>query len=136
MMQPETSEELFRAAAIASRNAHAPYSGFRVGAAVLAASGAVYVGVNVENIAYPLGTCAEASALAAARTAEGEGLEVRVVAVWAEHEEKGQIPCSPCGGCRQRILELGRRCTVAYFDAGLSLVERPAKELLPDAFSF
>jgi cytidine deaminase len=59
-----------------------------------------------------------------------------MVAVWAEHEDKGQVPCSPCGGCRQRILELGRRCTVAYFDANLSLVERSASELLPDAFSF
>ena len=82
-------------------NAYAPYSKFKVGAAIRAASGAVYLGVNVENAAYPEGTCAEAGAIAA-MVAAGETrlMEVAVIA-------DSPTPVAPCGGCRQKLAEFG-----------------------------
>ena len=83
-------------------NAHAPYSGFKVGAAIRAASGQVHAGCNVENAAYPQGTCAEAGAIAAMVAAgETEIVEVAVIA-----DSQGPVP--PCGGCRQKLAEFGR----------------------------
>jgi homotetrameric cytidine deaminase len=96
----ETPDLLLRAADAAMRRAHAPYSRFKVGAALRAPSGAVYTGANVENASYPEGQCAETSAIGAL-VAAGE-TEVAAVAVVAE---KLDI-CPPCGGCRQRLLEL------------------------------
>lgn len=92
-----------RDAAIAVReNAHAPYSNFKVGAAIRAASGTVYVGCNVENVAYPEGTCAEAGAIAAMCAAgEYEIAEVYVIAA-------SPSPVPPCGGCRQKLAEFGK----------------------------
>ena len=82
-------------------NAHAPYSGFGVGAAVRGVSGRVYVGCNVENASYPEGTCAETGAIAA-MVAAGE-TELTEVAIIAD----SPAPISPCGGCRQRLAEFG-----------------------------
>ncbi|MFQ1698978.1 cytidine deaminase [Loktanella agnita] len=83
-------------------NAHAPYSNFKVGAALRATSGAVYAGCNVENIAYPEGTCAEAGAIAA-MVAAGDN-EIAEIAVIADCPK----PISPCGGCRQKIAEFAK----------------------------
>jgi cytidine deaminase len=92
--------DLLEAARIARGSAHAPYSGYRVGAAVRTASGRVFAGCNVENAAYPLGTCAEAGAIAQMVAAgEREIAEVLVLA-------HGERLCTPCGGCRQRLAEL------------------------------
>ena len=92
---------LLDAARDVRENAYAPYSRFKVGAAVRSASGRVYVGCNVENVAYPEGTCAEAGAIAA-MVAAGETIltEVCVIADSAE-------PVPPCGGCRQKLAEFG-----------------------------
>ena len=91
--------ELFKAAMAARDNAYAPYSNFQVGAAIRSASGQVYQGCNVENVAYPEGTCAEAGAIAAMVAAgETEISEILVVA-------GGSFKISPCGGCRQKIAE-------------------------------
>ncbi len=92
-------QELFDAAITAMANAHAPYSNFPVGAAVRAASGAVYAGCNVENAAYPQGWCAEASAIAAMVTA-GEREIVEVLTVC-----QGELVGTCCGGCRQKLRE-------------------------------
>lgn len=93
---------ILKDAALAVRkNAHAPYSNFKVGAAIRAASGAIYAGCNVENVAYPEGTCAEAGAIAA-MVAAGE-TTLREVYVVAD----SPIPVSPCGGCRQKLAEFG-----------------------------
>ena len=93
--------ELFEAARQARERAYAPYSGFRVGAAVRGASGRVYAGCNVENAAYPEGTCAETAALAAMVLAgETRLLEACVVGA-------GPALATPCGGCRQRLREFG-----------------------------
>jgi xanthosine phosphorylase len=91
--------DLFDAALGAFGNAHAPYSGFRVGAAVRSASGAIFAGANVENASYPEGNCAETSAIAG-MVAAGERRIVEVAVLAA-----GERLCSPCGGCRQRLAE-------------------------------
>jgi cytidine deaminase len=111
-----------RAAAIAER-AYAPYSRFRVGAAVLARDGRVFEGVNVENAAYPLGVCAEKTALTRA-VADGYGPgDLEAIGVTA----------SPCGGCRQWFAEFGLD-RVTYASAGGEIVTRAPAELLPDTF--
>jgi cytidine deaminase len=118
-----TDGELYeRAVAIAER-AYAPYSGFNVGAAVLIRGGTVVEGVNVENASYPLGLCAEESALARA-IAEGHR---------PEDFEAIAITASPCGGCRQWLAEFGLQ-RVTYLSAGGELVTRTSAELLPDSF--
>lgn len=108
--------------------AYAPYSGFKVGAAVRGASGAIYAGCNVENVAYPEGTCAEAGAIAAMVAAgETEITEVCVIAGSAR-------PTPPCGGCRQKLAEFARGETpvlLATVD-GETLATTVA-ELLPGA---
>jgi xanthosine phosphorylase len=91
--------ELFDAALAALGHAHAPYSGFKVGAAVRGASGHIYAGANVENASFPEGNCAEASAIAA-MVAAGERRIVEALIVAA-----GERLCTPCGGCRQRLVE-------------------------------
>jgi cytidine deaminase len=93
--------DLRDAAMLVRKNAHAPYSGFRVGAALRGVSGAIYRGCNVENVAYPEGTCAEAGAIAAMVAAgETSFVEAYVVA-------GSPIPVTPCGGCRQKLAEFG-----------------------------
>ena len=110
-------------------NAHAPYSKFKVGAAVQAASGAVYVGCNVENVAYPEGTCAEAGAIAA-MVAAGE-TQIASVAVIAD----SPTPVSPCGGCRQKIAEFAAGDVVVTL-ATTDGIEKSmtVADLLPGAF--
>ncbi len=111
------------------RNAHAPYSNFKVGAAIRAASGTVYCGCNVENVAYPEGTCAEAGAIAA-MVAAGE-TEIAEVAVIADSPQ----PVSPCGGCRQKLAEFAAgdvKVTLATTDG--VLLSTTVGALLPGAF--
>lgn len=118
------------AAAAVFAHAYAPYSKFRVGAAIRGASGRVYAGCNVENVSYPEGTCAEAGAIAA-MVAAGE-TELTEVYVYA----KSPIPVSPCGGCRQRLAEFGGGdvpVTMGTTD-GKELV-MTLGELLPGAFN-
>ncbi|MEY8801763.1 cytidine deaminase [Leisingera sp. XS_AS12] len=119
-----------KAAATAVReNAHAPYSNFKVGAAIRSASGQVYVGCNVENVAYPEGTCAEAGAIAAMVAAgETELAEVYVIA-------DSPSPVPPCGGCRQKLREFGGNdvpVTLATVDGAEQTTSIGA--LLPGAF--
>ncbi|MFP4275042.1 MAG: cytidine deaminase [Paracoccaceae bacterium] len=111
------------------QRAYARYSGFQVGAALRGAAGAVHVGCNVENVAYPEGTCAEAGAIAA-MVAAGE-TAIEEVYVVADSPD----PVTPCGGCRQRIAEFARpevRVTMANLE-GREIVMTVA-ELLPGAF--
>ena len=118
-------------AALAARDrAHAPYSRFRVGAALLCERGIVHAGCNVENAAYPEGTCAEAGAVAALVLAGSRRIEAVVAAAG------GSAPCTPCGGCRQKIREFARPDTpVRMVDAsGSVLLECRLDELLPHAF--
>ncbi len=110
-------------------NAHAPYSNFKVGAAIRSANGTVYSGCNVENVAYPEGTCAEAGAIAAMVAAgEKELTEVYVVAGSPQ-------PVPPCGGCRQKLAEFGASdvvVTMATIDG--TELRTTIADLLPGAF--
>ena len=124
-------EDLFDAARAAREHAYAPYSKFSVGAAIRSASGKIYAGANVENVAYPLGNCAEASAIAAMITAgETRIVECLIVA-------GGKRLCTPCGGCRQRLAEFAppelpvHLCSPEAFRKTLTLAE-----LLPYGFEF
>lgn len=112
-----------RAAAIAAR-AYAPYSRFYVGAAVRTRDGRILEGVNVENASYPLGLCAEKATLARA-IAEGYGL--------GDLEAIG-ITASPCGGCRQWLVEL-RLERVVYARSDGQVVSTTPAALLPDSFA-
>ena len=111
-------------------NAHAPYSQFQVGAAVLDERGTVSVGCNMENAAYPLGTCAEAVALGA-MVASG-GRQVRAIVIVAG----GERLITPCGGCRQRIAELAAEGTIVYCasDTNDALEHMSVEDLLPNSF--
>lgn len=119
-----------RTAALAVRErAYAPYSGFKVGAAVQAASGTVYSGCNVENVAYPEGTCAEAGAIAA-MVAAGETALAQVYVVAGS-----PLPVTPCGGCRQKLAEFGAgdvQVTMATVDGSEQTMS--IADLLPGAF--
>jgi homotetrameric cytidine deaminase len=122
-------QALLAAADAVMRDAYAPYSQFRVGAALRSPSGAIHVGANVENAAYPQGQCAEASAIGA-MVAAGES-EISAVAVVAE---KLDI-CPPCGGCRQRLKEFAAPGTPVHLGRPGGLVETTTVgELLPLAF--
>ena len=107
MTSPEI-HELFQAALAAQANAHAPYSRYRVGAAVRSSSGRIYAGCNVENAAYPQGWCAETSAIAAMVTA-GERTIVAVATVC-----DGDMIGTCCGGCRQKLREFAALDTPIY----------------------
>jgi homotetrameric cytidine deaminase len=122
-------EALLALAEAAMRNAHAPYSRFRVGAALRGCGGGLFAGANVENAAYPQGQCAEASALGAL-VAAGE-TAVSAVAVVAEQEDF----CPPCGGCRQRLSELAGPGTPVHLGRpGGPRRTLTLAELLPHAF--
>jgi cytidine deaminase len=95
----DTITTLFDAARAVRARAHAPYSRFRVGAALIDETGAMHVGCNVENAAYPEGVCAETAAIAAMVAAGGK--RIRAIAVIGS----GPAMTTPCGGCRQRIRE-------------------------------
>lgn len=125
---PKVLEALLRAAAAARRHAHAPYSRFPVGAAVLA-RGRIHAGCNVENSAYPLCVCAERNAVAAAVAAGARRIDA-VAVVGGERK-----PSAPCGGCRQVLAEFcAADATVVYASAKGARVETTLGELLPQAF--
>jgi homotetrameric cytidine deaminase len=122
-------QALLAAADAVMRTAHAPYSQFKVGAALRTPSGAVHVGANVENVAYPQGQCAEASAIGVL-IAAGER-EISAVAVVAEKLDV----CPPCGGCRQRLSEFASAETPVYLGRpGGPVHATTLGELLPLAF--
>ena len=120
---------LLNAARDVRERAYAPYSKFKVGAAVRGASGRVYAGCNVENVAYPEGTCAEAGAIALmVASGETEIVEVAVIA-------GSPSPIPPCGGCRQKLAEFGRADTpVLLATTGGATLATTVGELLPGRF--
>ena len=121
-------EALVELAKKARAHAYAPYSGFAVGAAVLAADGRVFVGCNIENASYGLTNCAERTAIFSAVAAGAR--EIRALAVVAD----GALPCSPCGACRQVIAEFAvERIILANLKGSRRVVTK--EELLPFAFS-
>ena len=116
------------AARDASRNAYAPYSNFRVGAAILTEGGQIHAGCNVENASYGLAICAERNAAAAMAFANPGDREIRLVAVFSPDA----APCFPCGACRQVLREFGCKEVVVEEAAGLR--SYPFDEILPYSF--
>jgi cytidine deaminase len=122
-------EALFAAAKAARARAYAPYSRFSVGAAIRAPSGAIYAGCNVENAAYPQGSCAEAGAIAAMALAGEQRIEAILVV------GDGEGLCTPCGGCRQRIREFAGPATPIHIAGPEGVRARfTLAELLPHSF--
>lgn len=120
-------DDLIRQATEAREGAYAPYSRYKVGAAVLGESGRVFTGCNVENAVYPLVTCAERTAIVKA-ISEGER---NLVALAVVTENGG----SPCGSCRQTLREFAEDALVLIVDARGACHETSLSELLPDSFS-
>lgn len=120
---------LIDAATSVRENAYAPYSDFKVGAALMSGSGQVFVGCNVENAAYPEGTCAEAGAIAA-MVAAGEQVLTEIVVI-ADSPD----PVSPCGGCRQKLFEFaGPNARITMASVAGAKTTMAVADLLPGAF--
>ena len=123
----EDRQSLVELANEARKRAYAPYSDYRVGAALRTRSGRVFTGTNVENAAYPTSICAERTAAFKA-VSEGE-LEFEVIAVVTDNGG------SPCGSCRQVLAEFGLETVVLIADgSGKIIKETTVRALLPDAF--
>jgi cytidine deaminase len=117
------SKELYERAVAIAQHAYAPYSNYLVGAAVLTKDGKVYEGVNVENAAYPLGVCAEKSALVKAVSDGYKPGDIAAIGITA----------SPCGGCRQWLYEFGIP-EITFLSSAGELVTYSAADLLPDTW--
>jgi cytidine deaminase len=127
MLTDELRQDLIQRAIEARQWAYAPYSGYFVGAALLAESGRIYTGVNVENAAYPAGTCAERTAVFKA-ISEGERQFEAIAVVTANGG-------APCGSCRQVLAEFGLETVVVVADEnGRIVLETDVAGLLPGAF--
>jgi len=122
-------KKLVAAATKAMKNAHAPYSKFRVGSAILLTDGKMFSGCNVENASYGLTNCAERTAIFSAVAQLGPKIEIRAVAVTNDQ----RVPCSPCGACRQVIYEFGPDATI-FFQGASGPKQAHITELLPQGF--
>jgi cytidine deaminase len=122
-------ERLLRTARAAMKKAYAPYSRFRVGAALLTSRGKVFSGCNVENASYGMTNCAERTAIFSAVAELGPKLGIQAIAVVNDHG----VPCSPCGACRQVIYEFGPDAMV-FFQGAQGATQAHITELLPEGF--
>ena len=125
----DVSARLLRSAKKVMKNAHAPYSKFRVGAAILLSNGKIFSGCNVENASYGMTNCAERTAIFSAVAQLGPKIEIRAVSVV---NDQG-VPCSPCGACRQVIYEFGPDATI-FFQGANGPKQAHITELLPEGF--
>ena len=125
----DVSARLLRSAKKVMKNAHAPYSKFRVGAAILLSNGKIFSGCNVENASYGMTNCAERTAIFSAVAQAGPRIEIRAVSVV---NDQG-VPCSPCGACRQVIYEFGPDATI-FFQGAEGPKQAHITALLPEGF--
>jgi cytidine deaminase len=124
-------EDLRHRAIAAASNAYAPYSGFRVGSALLLEEGPIVTGCNVENGSYRLTTCAEQTAIATAVALHGPAIRIRAIVVVNLNNAASQ----PCGACRQTILEFSTSTTEVFYPAeDGTLAHTTMHDLLPSAF--
>lgn len=121
--------ELMNAAKLASEKAYAPYSDFRVGAALTTGAGSIYTGCNVENASYGLSICAERNAVAAMALASAGDRNVEAVAI----HSPGAAPCFPCGACRQVLREFGCKEVLVEEPDG-TVRSYSFDEMLPNSF--
>jgi len=121
--------ELFNAAKIAHKKSYSPYSKFKVGAAIMDNQGHIHMGCNVENAAYPIGCCAEQSAVSQMIVNGGTKIEEILII-----GKKGQA-CPPCGACRQIIFEHGYQHTQVHLETSPGqFITKSISDLLPEAF--
>lgn len=124
-------DQLIKKATQAINSAYAPYSGFKVGAALLTFPGEIFTGCNVENASYGLSMCAERNAIANAIIGSGQDtITIKAIAVANSHN----VACSPCGACRQVIWEFGQNAQV-IFQGNQGWQTSTIKDLLPEGFS-
>jgi cytidine deaminase len=128
-MKNHDERALAAAALSAMENAYAPYSGFKVGAALLCSDGRVFTGANVENSSFGATICAERTACASAVAAGARSFCAIAVAT------KADPPAPPCGICRQVLAEFGGELEVILVNSGGKKVKTSIKTLLPSAFS-
>jgi cytidine deaminase len=130
-LSPAQAADLQQRAIVAAHNAYAPYSNFRVGAAVLLSDGTIVTGCNVENASYRLTVCAEQAAIAAAVSLHGPKIRIRAIAVANLNDTASQ----PCGACRQTIHEFSTPDTIVFFPSeGGAVAHATIAALLPAAF--
>ncbi len=127
---PKTTAQLMEAARSAAEQAYAPYSGFRVGAALLFDDGSVVTGCNVENASYGLTSCAERNAVFRAISECGASRKIVAIAVT---NLNGQ-PSPPCGACRQVLSEFVTADAIIHFSGNGTVETHPFKEMLPFQF--
>ena len=120
---------LLQAARRTMKHAYARYSHFRVGAALLTSKGRIFTGCNVENASYGVTNCAERTAIFSAIAQSGPKLDIRAIAVVNDQD----VPCSPCGACRQVIYEFGPDAIV-FFKSAKGWKQSHITELLPEGF--
>ncbi len=128
MIADDVLRRLIETAKAASRNAYCPYSGFRVGAAVLCGSGKLFPGCNVENASYGITICAERSAMATAITAGETRIDAVVIYT------PTPAPTAPCGACRQALNEFGPDMECICVCDGTDVMHTRLADLLPAAF--
>jgi cytidine deaminase len=121
--------DLLKSAQRAMKNAHTPYSNFRVGSAILLTNGKIFSGCNVENASYGMTNCAERTAIFSAVAECGPKIEIRAVAV----ANAQGVSCSPCGACRQVIYEFGPNAII-FFQGKNGPKQAHITELLPEGF--
>ncbi|MDJ0568846.1 MAG: cytidine deaminase [Pleurocapsa sp. MO_192.B19] len=124
-------KQLIETASKALTSAYAPYSQFRVGAAVLTTTGKIFAGCNIENASYGLSMCAERNAIANAIMVEGSDT-IKITAIAVVNSQN--IPCSPCGACRQVIWEFGQKAQVIFLGSK-GWQNSTIGKLLPEGFS-
>jgi cytidine deaminase len=130
-LSPAQAADLQQVAIAVAHHAYAPYSHFRVGAAVLLSDGTIVTGCNVENASYRLTVCAEQAAIAAAVSLHGPKIRIRAIAVANLNDTASQ----PCGACRQTIHEFSTPDTVVFFPGEKgAIAQATIADLLPAAF--
>lgn len=131
MISKEIQEKLIALAKEAQEQSYSPYSQFSVGAAVLTEAGDIFTGCNIENISYGLTICGERTAIFKMISEKGPQTKIKAIAVTT----KADIPCTPCGACRQVIQEFSKPDTLVIYRAQEGYATVPMAQHLPGAFT-
>ncbi len=131
MIAKDLQDKLIKLAKEAQEKAYTPYSKFPIGTALMTEDGDIYTGCNIENISYPLTNCSERTAIFKMISEKGPKGKIKAIAVTT----KADIPCSPCGACRQVIQEFSTPDTVVIYKGPDGFMTVPMSVLLPSAFT-
>lgn len=131
MISQDVQDKLIALARAAQENAYVPYSRFPVGAAILSEDGDIFTGCNIENISYGLANCGERTAIFKMMSEKGPTAKIKAIAV----STKTDMPCTPCGACRQVIQEFSTAETIIIYKGPKGYTSVSMAELLPGAFT-